>query len=69
MATSAAQGLGDMPVRRREGADREAQAAPGELTEQPHRQHCLLAGCHEEPDREAQAMQIDSRCGRCMVQA
>lgn len=28
MATSAAQGLGDMPVRRREGADREAQAAP-----------------------------------------
>ena len=69
MATSAAQGSGDMPVHRREGANQEAQAAPGELTEQPHGQHCLLVGCHEEPGRDSQAMQTSIRCGCCMVQA
>ena len=82
MATSAAQGSGDMLVRRRGGADLEAQAAPGELPErphgqrcltvgcreEPHGQRCLTVGCREEPDREAQATQTGIRCGCCMVQ-
>ena len=55
MATSAAQGAGDMPVRRQEGTDREAQAAPGELPEQPHGLHCLFVGCSE------------SQTGRCRL--
>ena len=44
MATSAAQGSGDMPVRRREGTDREAQVPPGELPEQLHGAALLVGG-------------------------